>query len=289
VTFHDHVGSARDRLIRAGVPGVDASLDAELLARHLLGCDRPTFISRRRDPAPLEFGPAYDALVARRERREPIAYITGAREFWGRDFAVDPRVLIPRPETELIVEQALATFRAPESPVLAVDVGTGSGCLAISLALEYPRTVVIATDTSSDALTVAAGNARRHGADSNVRLVRTRWLGGLRPGADLIVSNPPYVPSGTLGTLPPEVRENEPLGALLAGPEGLDGLRAVLREAAEVLRPGGWLLVEFGAGQEQRLRELVAAVPKLILAHVARDLQGLPRVAALMRHQEEDR
>ncbi|MBW8894923.1 MAG: peptide chain release factor N(5)-glutamine methyltransferase, partial [Acidobacteria bacterium] len=135
--LHERLAEARDRFVRAGIPREEATLDAELLARHVLGCDRATFVTRARDPLPSAFDRLYEAVVERRINREPMAYILGHREFWGLEFEVTPDVLIPRPETELIVEEALAAMPARDAVRRIVDVGTGSGCLAIVLAIEF--------------------------------------------------------------------------------------------------------------------------------------------------------
>jgi release factor glutamine methyltransferase len=155
VTLHEHTARARDRLIDAGIPLDEAALDARLLAQFLLGWDGVRFVTGAREPAPPDFASRYEGLIGRRERREPLAYITGHREFWGLDFEVSPAVLIPRPETELIVEVALELLTDRSAPLLVADACTGSGCLAIALAHEYPASSIVATDTSIEALQVA--------------------------------------------------------------------------------------------------------------------------------------
>ena len=176
----------------------------------------------------------YEPLVARRERREPVSYILGTREFWGLDFEVGPDVLIPRPETELIVEETLALVGRDGSPRI-IDVGTGSGCIAIVLAREIPGARITATDVSVDALAVARRNAMRHGVADRVTFIETSFLDGIESGADVIVSNPPYVPSVSDRGVTPEVREYEPRVAVFSGEDGLDGVRSVLKGAASKL------------------------------------------------------
>jgi release factor glutamine methyltransferase len=283
MTLHEHVTEARGRLVAAGIEPGEAAMDAELLARHALGWDRAAFLARWREPPPDGFLESFEALVARRLRREPMSQILGRREFWGLEFEVTRDVLTPRPETELVVEAALACFRGGAGPSLVVDAGTGSGCLAVALAVEFPRALVVATDISPPALAVAARNAARHGVGGRVRLVRTSTLDALRARAELIVSNPPYVPLAEAPTLPPEVHEFEPPEALFGGEDGLDAIRRLVAEAPAHLSDEGRLVFEFGAGQADAVRALVEAAPGLALVSIANDLQGTPRVAVARR------
>lgn len=299
VPLVDRVAQARDRLVHAGVSANEARADAEVLARHALGWNRAAYLARRRDPAPPGFDIRYAPLTARRERREPVSSITGRREFWGLTFAVGPAVLTPRPETELIVESALELFGDRRDSVLAVaDVGTGSGCLAVTLAREFPRASVTAVDTSPDALAVARRNAVSHGVAERIAWVEAPladWLAGTdaeagRAGSlaptsgsriDLLVANLPYVPSGELGSLPPEVHLHEPRVALDGGRDGLGPLRDLLHGAPARLQADARIIVEIGQGQADALRELVAAAPGLHLLDLRPDLQGIPRTAVL--------
>jgi len=286
VTYHDLVTHARDRLIRAGIGPHLAGLDAEVLARKVLGWDRAQFLAGRHDSAPEEFAPRYERLIARRERREPTPYITGLREFWGLEFEVTPDVLIPRPETELILEEAIACLEGEEETgrnARIVDVGTGSGVLAIGLALHFPTATLVATDISHQALQVARRNAQYHGVAERIRFVETSFLTLVEGPITMVVSNPPYVPSISAPGLIPEVREHEPHIALFGGKDGLEGLRQVLLEAAPKLADGGWLIVEFGCGQDEAMEELVAAVPSLTLVRMRPDLQGIPRTAVMRK------
>jgi release factor glutamine methyltransferase len=211
-----------------------------------------------------------------------MAYIIGRREFWGLDFEVTPDVLVPRPETETLVEEALARARGGERMRLA-DVGTGSGCLAITLACRLPRARAVATDVSAAALQVARRNATRHGVLDRVRFVQADLLSGLHGPFELIVSNPPYIPTAALRDLQPEVRNYEPAGALAGGPDGLDVVRALLEQAATRLSAGGWLILEFGWGQAARLAAEIAARPVYELEVIQPDLQGIPRTAVIRR------
>ena len=279
MTLAERVSEAALRLAEAGIDARDAAFDAEVLARHALGWDRATYLARWREPAPADFEQPFEPLVARRCRREPVARITGRREFWGLDFEVTPAVLVPRPESELLVETALARLgdRAPRWEV--ADVGTGSGCLAIALARELPRARVAATDVCPDALAVARRNAARHRAADRVTFHHTDLLDGLPGPFDLIVSNPPYVPDGVVDTLAPEVSRHEPAAALRGGPDGLDTVRRLIA-AANRLRPGGWLVMEVGAGQSGD----AAAIGRragLQVVDVRPDLQGIPRAVVM--------
>lgn len=286
MTVHQHVTAARARLLAAGVEPTEAGFDAEVLAREVLGWDMARFLSNRHDEVPGGFRDAYEQVVARRERREPLAYITGHREFWGLEFEVTPDVLIPRPETEIIVEEAVARMTRPsldERPLLIADVGTGSGCLAVALAHEFPLSRAIAIDVSPAALGVARRNGARHGVASRVEFLEGRGLGGLDDRLDLVVSNPPYIADGAFDALPPEVRRFEPAVALLAGADGLDEIRQLFSDAEHRLRPDGWLIFEFGYDQADALVGLAARHPALLLVEVRADLQGIPRTAVLRR------
>ena len=281
-SLHERLADARETLIRAGIPAEEAALDAEVLARHVLDCDRATLLTRARDPLPSAFDRLYHALIARRVAREPVAYIVGHREFWGLEFDVTPAVLIPRPETELVVEEALASLPRRDIVRHIIDVGTGSGCLAVTLAVEFPPSNVTATDTSHEALAVAYRNADRHNVIGRITFVQADVLKDVTEPADLIVSNPPYVPAGDEATLQAEVARYEPASALYGGPDGLDVIRRLVGSARHHLAAGGWLIIEFGFGQEAAVRE-VAREAGWNVARIRSDLQGIPRVAVLRR------
>lgn len=283
VTFQLHLNRARERFIRSGIDAAEAALDAELLARHLLGWDRARLLVSGHDETPPGFEPAFEALVERRCRREPMAYILGHREFWTLDFLVSPAVLVPRPETELLVEEALAAAaRMPGDALTVVDIGTGSGCVAIAIAHELPDAAVVATDVSDEALDVARENARRHGVQTRIRFVRTAGLPPLPQSETLVVSNPPYVPLAERDRLPPEVRDFEPPAALFGGPDGLDVIRRLIVQVDEGLQRG-FFLFEFGIGQESAIRDLIDRRQGLKVVGVAADLQGIPRVMSVTR------
>ncbi len=277
------VRAAARRLEAAGLSAADARVDARVLARHAFALDEAGFILRELDPAPAGGLGRFTSLVARRATHEPVAYILGRREFFGRDFEVTPAVLIPRPETELIVELALARVPDRQAPLAIVDVGTGSGCLAITLALEFPRARVVATDVSPDALEVARRNAARHGVESRTEFRLASLLQDVAR-ADLVVSNPPYVPIDQRQRLPADVRDFEPATAVFAGPDGLEVIRSLAVQAAAVLpRQTGWLVFEFGWGQAPGVRALIEGMTAYADLAIAQDLQGIPRTACVRR------
>lgn len=276
-TLHGCIARARQMLGAAGISPSDAAIDADVLARHALGWDRAALLVRGREPASPDFIQQFDRLIQRRAAREPVAFITGHREFWGREFEVTRDVLIPRPETELIVETVLEKVPVPER-LRVLDVGTGSGCLAVTLAAELPGARVIATDTSMPALSVARRNAVRHGVGPRLTFVRADLLDPISGSFDVVVSNPPYVPEEA--ALPVEVSRFEPPAALFGGIDGLAVLRRLIPAARGVLAPGGVFVVEFGFGQADAVRELAEGAGWTRI-ELRVDLQGIPRVCAL--------
>jgi release factor glutamine methyltransferase len=281
-SVHERLVQARQIFGRAGIDADEAALDAEVLARHVLDWDRATLVARWRETAPESFDERFQPLITRRASREPVAYITGHREFWDLDFEVTPDVLIPRPETELIIEEALRHAREGCLPREIVDVGTGSGCIAVALAHELPFARVTGTDISIAALDVARRNAQRHGVARRIRFLNADLLDDVTP-ADLIVSNPPYIPAGDASGLQPEVRLHEPAAALFGGPgDGLELVRRLLAAAAAHLAEDGRLMIEFGFGQEAPLREAARHAGWDVL-RICHDLQAIPRVAILRR------
>ncbi len=283
MTLHEHTARACDRLTRAGLPRDEAALDARLLAQFLLGWHDVRFVTAGGEPAPSGFAARYEPLVSRREQREPLAYITGHREFWGLDFEVSPAVLIPRPETELIVEAALELLPDRAAPHAMADACTGSGCLAVALAHEYHAAHIVATDTSSDALRVARRNAVAHDTAERIELLKTDLLVGTRGTFHLIVSNPPYVAELDREALQPEVRDHEPAIALFAGDDGMGIIKRLVSEAPPRLASGGLLLFEFGFGQAAAVEGLIGRASGLTMVGLRRDLQDIPRVAIARR------
>ncbi len=251
-----------------------APLDAELLLAHALGAKRARLRSHPEDAATPDSAARFEALVARRERGEPIAYITGHRDFWTLALQVSPAVLVPRPETELLVERALSLY--PPSPLRAADLGTGSGAIALALASERPAWDITATELSADALAIARANARSLALE-RVRVISGSWLEPLAGRRfDLIVSNPPYIAAGDPALAQPALR-HEPALALASGPEGLDALKVIAHDAPAHLERGGWLLLEHGGNQADSVaRELVVRGFRHVRSR--RDLAGHERM-----------
>jgi len=277
VTVHESLARAVGILEDAGFTPEDARSDVAVLARHAMGWTMAEWAVRLRDGAPPDLAGRLADMAARRARHEPIAYITGTREFYGRAFHVTPSVLIPRPETEGLIDTALKGRRVGSRPLI-IDVGTGSGCIAITLALEWPGSRVVGTDISPAALEVAQSNARALGAVSAefVHVAADEFFPAHFRGVDLIVSNPPYVSERDRESLPADVRDFEPHTALFAGNDGLDLIRLLIPRAANALARGGMLLMEIGAGQAGAVPELLATAD-LQLVEIKSDLQGIPR------------
>ncbi|PYR63513.1 MAG: peptide chain release factor N(5)-glutamine methyltransferase [Acidobacteria bacterium] len=285
-SVHARVAGARESLRDAGLSQAEADLGARLLAEHVLGWDATRYFTSGSEPEPEDFAVKYDALVSRRALREPLAYITGRQDFWDLTFDVSPDVLIPRPETELIVDAAIELLRerpGNRGPLRIADACTGCGCLAVALARELPHAHVVATDVSDVALVVARRNAARHGVEARVRFVRTDVLGGVAGPFDAIVANPPYVRAGDRPGLQPEVRDHEPAVALFGGLDGVDIVTRLVAQAPAYLSPGGYLIFEFGFGQDMAVEQLIAAARGLTLVGLRRDLQGIARTAIAKR------
>jgi release factor glutamine methyltransferase len=283
VSIHLQVAAARQRLRDAGISQTESDLDARLLAQHVLGWTTERFFTDAHAAEPEGFTPQYENLIARRVTREPLAYIVGRREFWGLELEVSPDVLIPRPATELIVEAMLELFRDRSAPVSIADVCTGCGCVAVALAHERPAATIVATDISRAALEVARRNAARHGVANRVTFRTGDLLDGVDGAFDAIVANPPYVVDRAGPALQPEVRNHEPAVALYGGVEGFDLVTRLVSQAPSRLRSGGYLIFEFGLGQDVEVEDLLAATPALTLLALRRDLQGIARTAIAQR------
>jgi release factor glutamine methyltransferase len=252
-------------------------LEAQVLAAHALGIPRASLLADQRRALSDDEARRVERLFHRRRAGEPVAYLTGEREFFGLSLSVTPDVLIPRPETELLV--ALALELAPEG-ARVLDLGTGSGAVAIAIAHEDPDAEVVAVDTSADALAVARENARRHGA--TIRFVYGDWVASVASRAkdgrfDLIVANPPYIAEGDAHLEQGDLRF-EPRGALVSGADGLDAIRAIVARAKDHLVPGGWLLLEHGYDQAERCRSLFG-IYGYADVQTWPDLAGIPRVS----------
>jgi release factor glutamine methyltransferase len=272
-TIREVIQEARRRLTRAApdAPG----REARLLLGSLVGLSEASLIARDGEPVPEDVLRRFESLLERRERGEPVAYLIGRREFFGRDLAVDARVLIPRPETEALVEIALALPLPNNAQVL--DIGTGSGAIALTLAAERPGWRVVATDISLAALACARGNRARLGLAERVALAQVELARALDLGRfDLVVSNPPYVDPGDKALLATDVRSYEPHIALFASESGLATIAALLG-AARDLAPGATLAFEIGFGQLDDIAALAAARPWLALVEVRNDAAGIPR------------
>ncbi len=276
------VKDAAATLAAAGVPAPE--WDAERLLRHVLGWDRAALVASPAAGVPAEAEARFRALVARRAARVPLQHLLGSQAFWKHEFQVTPDVLIPRPETELLVETSLELLRDIERPLI-VDVGTGSGCIALSLAFERPDAEVHAIDISAPALAVAVENARRLGLESRVAFHHGDLLepvAHLAGRIDLIVSNPPYVDPGGLESLAPEVRDHEPTVALFPPGDPLSVYRRLASASASCLGPGGWLVVELGHGQAASV-EALCRDDGLVPTGLCRDLAGIPRTLTVRR------
>lgn len=250
-------------------------MNAEVLLMFVLGCDRASLYAHPERELSPEEQSRYDDALSLRERGVPAQYITGHQEFWGLDLIVGPAVLIPRPETEHLVETVLELAREIPQPKI-VDVGTGSGCVALALARELPRAEIHATEISDAALEIARANAARLELHGRVTFHQADLLNGMNAAAfDIVASNPPYVGNSEEDKVQREVRKFEPRSAVFAGPEGLDVIRRLIPQAREALKPGGWLAMEIGFSMEAKVRPLLAGWHEL---RSVPDLQGIPRV-----------
>jgi release factor glutamine methyltransferase len=281
--------SAIARLTADHVPS--PRMNAELLLMFTLNCDRAYLYAHPERELTTNEQNQYDRALAERSRGVPAQYITGHQEFWGMDLIVSPAVLIPRPETEHVIETVVELAgvegtggrgRPPHtSPRRIVDVGTGSGCLALALAQELPQTEIHATDVSAAALEVARANAARHQLESRIQFHQADLLAGFENSSfDFIVSNPPYVGESEEDHVQLEVRKFEPRNAIFAGPTGLEVIARLIPQAHAALRPGGWLVMEISGAISQEVRRLLRGWNDV---RIRPDLQSIPRVAQARR------
>jgi release factor glutamine methyltransferase len=276
------------RILReAGIP--DERLTAGVLLGHVLAWDRVHLLTRAGEQIDESAYSTFLDLIARRARGEPLQYLTGHQEFYGLDFKVTPAVLIPRPETEFLVERIIeigSNWGSPGGPLI-VDIGTGSGCIAISLAVNLPRAEIIATDISGEALEVARLNAEHYHVSPRIEFIEGDLFvaiegKGLEGSVDVVACNPPYVPAAHPETIQREVRDWEPPVALFGGEQGLDFYRRLLADAPAYVRPGGFLVCEIGYNQLAQIRSMIEPGAWDEVTTTS-DLQGVPRILTIRR------
>ncbi len=261
----------------AGVPRPRA--EARHLLRYATGIGTSSLLSHPEAEVPDEGARSYRGWVGRRAGREPFAYIVGQAEFWSLDFVVGPAVLVPRADSETLIEAAIQRFADPGRPLRILDIGVGSGCLLLALLRHFPNAHGVGTDTSADALAVARLNAERLGLAARVRLELTPWVEDVDGPFDIVLSNPPYIPSADIAGLEPEVARFEPRAALDGGPDGLDAYRAILPALSRLLATDAAVFLEIGAGQESQIVPM--AEPWFAVARTHPDLAGIARCLEL--------
>ena len=259
-----------------------AGLDARLLLLEALGISATQLVTEPDVPLTLEQATTLAGFAERRLNHEPVARIVGEREFWGLPFRLSPETLVPRPDTETLIETVLALLPDRQAPLRIVDFGTGSGCILVALLHELPGATGLGVDLSFGALVTARANAAGNQVGNRCHFALSRWADAISGRFNLIVSNPPYIASGVIPTLDQEVREHDPKLALDGGPDGLEPYRILLGEAERLLAPGGLLVVEIGYDQAKALSRL-AGLSGLEILRVAHDLSGNPRCIAMRR------
>lgn len=275
----------RDAAVALTAAGIDnVRFEARLLLGHAAGLGVEQLVARGSDPVPAGVASAMRELTGRRVRREPMAYILGEREFWGLPFKVSPAVLVPRPDSETLIETVLDLLPERERPLRILDLGVGSGCLLLTLLREYPKATGVGVDASPEALAIAGENAGILGVASRARLMvddwrQAGWTDRLGGPFDLLISNPPYIETSTIAALMPEVANHEPRLALDGGPDGLEAYRIIAAAAPTLITPGGWALVEGGEGQAIDISGIFASVGMSPQAP-RKDLAGVERVVA---------
>ncbi len=266
--------------------GIESSpLDARVLIGHAIGLDHAELAAATAYPLTSEQRARLADMAIRRMRREPVARIIGMKEFWGLPLRINAATLVPRPETETVVETALAAIDksgSREHAMKIADLGTGSGALLLALLTELPNASGVGTDISEDTLNAARENAQRLGLGRRADFVACDFGAGLDGGFDVIVSNPPYAETQTIASLPPDVRDFDPRRALDGGPDGLAAYRAIAADTARLLKPDGLMLLEIGAGQGSAVKQLLQSRGLTVVA-VVPDLAGIPRVVRVRR------
>ncbi|MEK7772808.1 MAG: peptide chain release factor N(5)-glutamine methyltransferase [Deltaproteobacteria bacterium] len=283
-TVGEALSWAVERLSRRSIP--DPVNETEYLLTHILDFKRhELFLNSRRALSPEE-SRRFEAFIERRMKREPAQYITGEVEFLGLKLKVTPATLIPRPETELVVKEAVkaaSAFMRDKKKALIIDLCTGSGCIAVAIAKEFPQALVRAADISGTALKVAEENALKNGVGERVNFLKGDLFApfkesGLDVKADIILSNPPYVAKADFERLAPEVKDHEPTGALYAGADGLDFYRRIIKESPDYLSPGGFLVMELGWGQSESVKGLAAENGSYEDIEIKKDYSGVERI-----------
>lgn len=266
--------------------------DVEILLSHVLGLNRIGLYLSFDKPVKSYELDIFRSLLKRRINREPVHYITGHKEFWSLDFKVNRHVLIPRPETELLIEEAIAILNhreKPNQPLRILDIGTGCGTIAISLAKEKKNRTIYAIDVSEKAIAVARENAKVHDVEKNITFLKGHVFKPVLGKIDffnLVVSNPPYIPTCDFAYLPPEIRDFEPRNALHGGKDGLMFIRSIVSEAPEFLADDGWLLLEIGQGQWKKVCRLIEETHRFGPPSIIKDYSGIERVVKAQRMDE---
>jgi release factor glutamine methyltransferase len=272
----DPLALAASRLASSGI--ASARLDARLLWEYARDVEASALFARDEERAAALF----ESLVRRRLAREPLAYIVGHKEFWSLDFAVGPGALIPRPDSETLIEQLCKAFPERSAPLSILDLGTGSGCLLVAALKEFPNARGVGVDASTAALAWAKRNLARHDLAPRATLIESGWLEEASPGFDAILCNPPYIPMADIATLEPEARGHEPLSSLDGGVDGMAAYRALAPRISRLLTPQGRAFVEIGAGQDKAV-PVIFAGSQMRVAALVPDLAGISRCVVLLR------
>lgn len=274
-------------ILRAGAAKLEAAgkesaaLDARVLLAHALGVDPSHLIGAANESVTNESRARFNSFTARRAAGEPVARIIGAREFWSRAFALSPQTLVPRPESETLVEAALEAMPDRDTPLRILDLGTGSGCLLAALLLEYPAARGVGVDADFNASQAARDNLLSLGISNRAHVLCGDWASAIDSRFDLVVSNPPYIPSDDIPGLAPEVRQHDPHRALDGGADGLESYRRIIGELHRLLTPRGTAVLELGAGQEQAVANLARHAHLSVNGPARADLSGYPRALVL--------